>query len=84
MDAKFSVKVIYNGITKPIEVEPDEQIAELLKRAIQAFGITSNPHTLSLFREDGTKVEEHESVHAANLHAGQELLLRPDAVKGGG
>jgi len=80
---KIEVPIVYNGVTRPIEAEPHERVVALLQHAIHTFGITQQPHLLSLFREDGTKVEEHQSVEEAALGTGTLLLLRPDAVKGG-
>lgn len=83
VEKKFVVDVVYNGIGKPLQVEPEERVAAVLQRAITLFGVTQNPHLLSLFRLDGTVVGENESVEKAGLKPGQELLLRPNAVKGG-
>ena len=83
MPGKIDLTIIYNGISRTLSAQPHEQVQALLLRAIHEFGISSNPHLLSLFREDRTKVEEAQSVEAAGLTDGQELLLRPDAVKGG-
>src|SRR6266849_819430 len=83
IEKKFAVDVTYNGITKPIEVEPEQQVSALLAKAIASFGITQNPHLLSLYREDGTVVPENESVERAGLKPNEVLLLRPNAVKGG-
>lgn len=84
VERKFVVDVVYNGISKPMQVEPQERVSTLLAHAIAAFGITQNPHLLSLYREDGTVVPEDESVERAGLKPGEVLLLRPNAVKGGG
>ena len=83
VEKKFVVGVVYNGVTKPIEVVPEEQVTALLKKAIAVFGITQNAHLLSLYREDGTVVPENESVERAGLRPDEVLLLRPNAVKGG-
>jgi hypothetical protein len=83
VEKKFLVDVAYNGVTKPLQVEPEEQVSALLQKAIAAFHITQNPHLLSLFRTDGTVVPENESVERAGLKPGEVLLLRPNAVKGG-
>lgn len=80
---KFEVFIIYNGVTKPLAVEPHEQVQAVLQQAIHLFGITQNPHLLSLFKEDGTAVPEHQSVHDAGIKRGDRLALRPNAVKGG-
>jgi len=81
---KFIIEIVYNGVTKPFHVEPHEQVAALLKKAIETFGITQNPHLLSFFRQDGSVVPENETVERASLKPGEVLLLRPNAVKGGG
>lgn len=83
VEKKFLVDVTYNGVTKPIEVQPEERVTALLAKAIASFGITQNPHLLSLYREDGTVVPENESVEQAGLKPNELLLLRPNAVKGG-
>ena len=80
---RFEIEVSYNGVTKPLDVEGNEQVESILKRAIALFHITQQPHLLSLFRLDGTKVDEHQSAFAAGLQKGTELFLRQDQVKGG-
>ena len=80
---KFVLDFVYNGVTKPIEVQPEEQVTALLAKAIADFRISHNPHLLSLFRENATAVPENESVEQAGLKPGEVLLLRPNAVKGG-
>ena len=82
-ETKTEIQVAYNGISREIEVQPESRVQALLKRVIELFGISGQPHLLSLFREDGTKVEEDQSVADAGLVAGVRLFLRPDAVKGG-
>jgi hypothetical protein len=84
VEKKFAVDVVYNGVTKSLQVEPEERVTALLQKAIAAFGITQQPHLLSLFRQDGSVVPENESVERAGLKPGEILLLRPNAVKGGG
>ncbi|MBZ5697624.1 MAG: hypothetical protein LAN18_03660 [Acidobacteriia bacterium] len=84
VEKKFVVEVVYNGVEKPFDVQPEEQVTALLQKAIATFGITQNPHLLSLFRQDGSVVPENESVERAGIKPGEILLLRPNAVKGGG
>jgi hypothetical protein len=84
VEKKFGVEVIYNGVAKTLQVERQEHVTALLKNAIIAFGITQNPHLLSLYREDGSAISDNESVEGAGLKPGEILLLRPNAVKGGG
>lgn len=83
VEKKFAVDITYNGVTKPLQVEPEERVTTLLQKAIAAFGITQNQHLLSLFRQDGTVVPENETVERAGLKPHEILLLRPNAVKGG-
>src|SRR5437867_2712813 len=83
VETKFAVEVVYNGVTKSVQVQPEEEVTALLHKAITAFGISQQPHLLSLFRQDGSVVPENESVERAGLKAGEVLLLRPNAVKGG-
>jgi len=84
VEKKIVVEIVYNGVTKSLHAEPEEQVAALLQKAIAIFGITQNPHLLSLFKQDGTVVPEHESIERAGIKPGEILLLRPNAVKGGG
>jgi len=84
VEKKFAVDIVYNGVTKPIEVHPEEQVTALLHKAISSFGITQNAHLLSLYRQDGSLVPEGESVERAGLTRNEVVLLRPNAVKGGG
>lgn len=83
VEKKFAVQIVYNGVEKPIQVEAEERVTAVLQRAIAAFGVTQQPHLLSLFRQDGTVVDENQSVEQAGLKPGEVLLLRPNAVKGG-
>ncbi len=84
VERKFVVEIVYNGVTKSVQVQPEEQVSALLRKAIEIFGITQNPHLLSLFRQDGSVVPENESIERAGIKPGEVLLLRPNAVKGGG
>jgi hypothetical protein len=81
-EKKFAVQVVYNGATKPPQVELEERVTALLQQVIAAFGVTQQPHLLSLFRQDGTLVPENESVERAGVRPDEVLLLRPNAVKG--
>lgn len=83
VEKKFAVEVVYNGISKLLTVQPEEQIRILLQRAIAAFGITQNQHLLAFFRENGTEIPDNETVEQARLKHGEVLLLRPSAVRGG-
>lgn len=79
----FRVPVIYNGETKRIDANSHQQTNALLEHAIREFHVTNQPHLLSLFREDGTRVEDNQTLAQAGINARATLQLRPDAVKGG-
>lgn len=81
---QYTVEIVYNGVTKPLTVEPEQQVTAVLARAIALFNITQNRHLLSLYREDGTLVQENESAERAGLKPNEALLLRQNTVKGGG
>ncbi len=83
VEKKFAVEIVYNGVTKSLHAEPEEQVIALLQKAIAIFGITQNPHLLSFFRQDGSVVRENESIERAGIKPCEILLLRPNAVKGG-
>lgn len=80
---EITLTITYNGVDKTLQVQPHEQVTAVLHKAIALFHITQQPHLLSLFRGDNTKVHETQSVEAAGLTTGMVLVLRPDAVKGG-
>ncbi len=82
-EKKFAVEIAYNGVTTLLDVQPEEQVTAVLQRAIKLFGITQNPHLLSLFDPNGNAVPENKSVEQAGLTPGELLLLRPNSVKGG-
>jgi hypothetical protein len=83
VEKKFAVDVVYNGVTKRFEVEATEKVSTLLQKTVQVFGVTQNPHLLSLFRQDGSVVPENETLERAGVSPCEVLLLRPNAVKGG-
>jgi hypothetical protein len=83
VEKKFAVDVVYNGVTKAVEVEPEEAVRALLQKAIAIFGITQNAHLLGLFRDNGIEVADNQSVESAGLKPGELLLLRPSVVRGG-
>lgn len=83
VEKRFAVEVLYNGVPKPFKVESHEKVETLLKQAIAAFGITQAPHLLSLYRKDGTEINDHVSIEEAGIRPGEHLALRPSAVKAG-
>lgn len=82
-DKSFEITVVYNGLTKPIEVSKDELISSVLAKAIAAFGNLPAPHTLALYDGEGRELPDGESVKDAKVKKGDRLLLRPSTVKAG-
>jgi hypothetical protein len=80
---KYAINVNYNGVTRILEIEGHESVVSVLQRAIQLFGVTQQPHLLSLFTASGQAVDERESAAAAGLAPGTEVFLRQNVVKGG-
>jgi len=83
VEKKFEIQIVYNGLTKPLVVEPNEQVTAVVERAAHLFGVTQNVHTLALFREDGSEIAVNQSVAAAGIKPEELLALRPSAVRGG-
>lgn len=78
-EKKIEVFVIYNGVKKTFDVEPEAAAQSLLSRAIAAFGT----HQLVLGFPDGRDVDLSGSIQAAGITNGAELILKPHAVRGG-
>jgi hypothetical protein len=80
---KGTVTVVYNGIEKTIEFQPNQEIKALLEHALNEFGVQANRHIMSLFTEESVELDDLQSVKDAGVKAGDTLILRPSAVKGG-
>ena len=76
---KITVHVIYNGVTKDFEEQPQEAAQALAAKASVAFGT----HQLVLYRPDGTEVDLHKSLSENGIVEGATLLLKPHVVRGG-
>ncbi|MBI1210709.1 MAG: hypothetical protein GC190_04555 [Alphaproteobacteria bacterium] len=80
---KFDVTVEYNGMSKTIEVQPNQAISAVLQHAINAFGPLPGQHTLALYNEAGDELPDTAHVKDVGINPGDRLLLRPSKVKGG-
>ncbi len=80
---QIAIHVTYNGVTESLDVQQHERVIAVIERAANAFHIRENRHLLALFRQDGTEVNDQQSVLDAGLRAGEVLALRPSRVKGG-
>lgn len=78
-----TVSVFYNGRTEAFDYEAEESVKALLDQALQRFGVVQNPHMMSLFNEAGAELKDDETLKKAKVKAGDELVLRQSAVKGG-
>lgn len=79
----FQVHVAYNGIEKEFEVNRNQPVHVLLTQAIATFGVTNQPHILSLFNAAGVELPDAGKLGEVGVRPGDHLLLRPGAVKGG-
>ena len=82
-DKLFEIEVVYNGLSKPLEVSKDELIRSVLQEAISAFGNLPQPHTLALYDSEGNELQDGNTVHGSKIKKGDRLLLRPSTVKAG-
>jgi hypothetical protein len=82
-DKSFGITINYNGLKKPLDVEKDETIGSVREKAIALHGITTNPHLLGLFPKEGPELSDGQTVKQAKVKKGDELLLRPSAVRAG-
>lgn len=82
-DKSFEVTINYNGLKKPLDVDRDETIGSVREKAIALHGITTNPHLLGLFPKEGSELSDSQTVKEAKVKKGDELLLRPSAVRAG-
>ena len=79
----FDVFVSYNGIEKSFSVNVNEPVHVLLTNAIKEFGVTNQPHILSLFTQANVELPDAAKIGEVGVNAGEHLLMRPSAVKGG-
>jgi len=82
-DKPFEIEVVYNGLSKSLEVSKDELISSVLQKAIAAFGNLPAPHTLALYDAEGRELQDGNTVHDSKIKKGDRLLLRPSTVKAG-
>jgi hypothetical protein len=80
---KFQVHIAYNGIEKEFEVNRNQPVHVLLNHSIAAFGVSNQPHILSLFNAAGVELPDAAKLGEVGVSPGDHLLLRPGAVKGG-
>jgi len=78
-----TVLITFNGEEKALTYQPHEQVTAVLKRALDAFGVNSNRHLMSLFTEAGAELPDHSSMEDAGVKPGDVLILRQSVVKGG-
>ena len=79
----FEIKIIYNGLTKPLKVSLSESMADVRNRALALFSGIESPHLLSLFDKAGNELQDGQTVKSARVRKGDKLLLRPSTVRAG-
>jgi hypothetical protein len=80
---KSELIITYNGIDKALEYRPDEAMTALLERALDAFDVRENRHTMALWTTAGMELPIEGTVRDAGVKPGEVLVLRPSAVRGG-
>ena len=80
----FEIIILYNGLEKPLTVSKSDLISDVLKRAIELFGVPANPaHMLGLFTTDKGELELTQTVKEAGIKKREKVLLRPSTVRAG-
>jgi hypothetical protein len=81
---KITVSVVYNGLTKELELQPHMTVTAALQQALNAFNVQDQRHVQAFYRENGSEVTpENVSLTEAGIEDKALLALRPSAVKGG-
>ena len=80
---QFEVTVVYNGVSKSIEVNPNQSVQAVLQHALNEFGIRQNRENFGLFAQTGQELDTAISAEAAGITPESQLLLRPRRVAGG-
>ena len=86
MAEAFTIRVTYNGVTKDLQVQPEEQMQAVLQKSINLFSLQRQPHQMGLFTEANVQVAGpniNQSVEQAGLKPGQLLVLKQVVVEGG-
>jgi hypothetical protein len=88
----FQIEITFNGVDRPLQVQPDEAMQSVLSRALALFGLQSPVHTMGLFTESNIQVAgrrpdgqdlPNQSVEKTGIKPGQILVLRQTIVQGG-
>lgn len=82
--AQFEVTVVYNGVPKSVTVNPKQAVQAVLQHALNEFGIHQNRDNFALFKATGQELPLGDSAESAGISEGEQLLLRPRRVSGGG
>ena len=81
-DAKFQVFIVYNGLERPLDVNPNQAIQAVLSHALALYGVQGD-QTLALFLNGNTRLDSTSSVESAGIVPGTRLLLRPTQMQSG-
>jgi hypothetical protein len=81
---KFKVAIVYNGLKRHLEVQPEETMRAVTDEAIKLFEVTEQPHLLALFDEANHEFTDlGQTAEAAGLEKHDRLVLRQSEVRGG-
>ena len=83
MSNLIDVAVVYNGVTKTIQVNLNQAVQAVLQHALNEFGVQQNRDNFGLFNANGQELNTSSSAQDAGITATSQLLLRPRQVRGG-
>lgn len=79
---KFSISVIYNGVTRSIDVNLKQAVQAVFQKALNKFGLQSEASNLVLWLGN-EELDLSFKVEQAGIQADSRLFLRPRVVRGG-
>jgi hypothetical protein len=83
MSNLIDVAIVYNGVTKTVQVNLNQAVDAVLQHALNEFGIHDNRANFALFNANGQPINASSSANDAGISATSQLLLRPRQVSGG-
>lgn len=76
------ITVVHTGVPRTLSVEPEEQVKDVLARALDLFSWHNMRHLYSMFFASGEVVFEDRTAAAAGLDDGVTVWLKPNVVRG--
>jgi hypothetical protein len=83
-ETKFKVSITYNGLTRQLEVHPDDTMQVVTDNAVKLFEVTDGAHLLALYDEQNKEFTDlTQTADEAGLQKHEKLVLRQSQVRGG-